>query len=201
MPMDNRHLPDSEPGNPSPQGVLEMCGAWIGRCARRLHDRMPWGEVDDLTQQGIMTAIEIRETWDYRRSVPFLAYAKPRVFGSMIDMLRQVGAIARNSLAVGQELWGDGEEPMTEQSALDIIIRAEDTDSLAAQIEVLPYPERTVISLFYLEELTNREVARIMSITEVKATRLRQRALDKLARGLADRAVAVDQSAMQEALS
>lgn len=166
---------------PSPENVLEQCGSWIRRCAARLHDRMPWTEIDDLTQQGIMTALELRMSWDETRNVPFPLYVKPRVFGSMIDMLRQIGSIARNSNAVGRELAPDLEEPMTERDALDVIVHSEDIESLAAEIGKLPYEEKTVISLFYFEELSNREIAVVMKISEALSTRLRQKAIATLA--------------------
>ncbi|MDD2862951.1 MAG: sigma-70 family RNA polymerase sigma factor [Acidiphilium sp.] len=167
---------------PSPELVLEQCGSWIRRCAARLHDRMPWAEIDDLTQQGIMTALELRMSWDETRNVPFPLFVKPRVFGSMIDMLRQIGSISRNSNAVGRELAPGHDEPMTEHDALDIIVYSEDIERLAAEIGRLPYQEKTVISLFYFEELSNREIAVVMKLSEASSTRLRQKAIANLAR-------------------
>lgn len=155
---------------------------------------MPWTEVDDLTQQGIMTALELRMSWDETRNVPFPLYVKPRVFGSMIDMLRQVGSIARNSYAVGRELAPDLAEPMTERDALDIIVQSEDTEKLAAEIGNLAYDEKTIISLFYFEELSNREIAVVMKISEASSTRLRQKALANLARNIAHSAARVPSS-------
>jgi RNA polymerase sigma factor FliA len=160
---------------PSSDVVLKQCGAWIYRAARRIRDRMPWADVDELVQQGIMIALEQRERYAPERGVPFLAFIKPRVFGAMIDLMRATGAAARHASAVSQ-LGAEDEE-----SALEIIIRQEDRDGLARAVGCLEDDERTVLSLFYLEELTNKEVAVAMAIDESKATRLRKRAIRRLA--------------------
>jgi RNA polymerase sigma factor FliA len=160
---------------PSSEAILKQCGAWIYRAARRIRDRMPWADIDELVQQGIMIALEQRERYAPERGVPFLAFVKPRVFGAMIDLLRAAGAGSRTAAAIS-ELGGEDEE-----SALEIIIRQEDMEGLAHAVDSLDGDERTVISLFYLEELTNREVAMTMAIDESKATRLRKRAIQRLA--------------------
>ncbi len=162
---------------PSSEVVLKQCGAWIYRAARRIRDRMPWADVDELVQQGIMTALEQRERYAPERGVPFLAFIKPRVFGAMIDLMRAGGAASRTAAAIFER----GAAAAEEESALEIIIREEDMAGLVQAVGSLADDERTVLSLFYLEELTNKEVALAMAIDESKATRLRKRAVRRLA--------------------
>jgi RNA polymerase sigma factor FliA len=160
---------------PSSEAVLKQCGGWIYRAARRIRDRMPWADVDELVQQGIMIALEQRERYAPERGVPFLAFIKPRVFGAMIDLMRASGAASKAGAAMS-EAGGDDEE-----SALELIIRQEDMEGLTQAVGRLDETERTALSLFYLEELTNKEVAVAMAIDESKATRLRKRAIRRLA--------------------
>jgi len=110
---------------PSSEAVLKQCGAWIYRAARRIRDRMPWADLDELVQQGIMIALEQRERYAPERGVPFLAFIKPRVFGAMIDLMRTAGAASRTAASFS-ELGAEDEE-----SALEIIIRQEDIENFA----------------------------------------------------------------------
>lgn len=164
---------------PDPQQVLVEAGTWITRTAWRLHARMPWTEVEDMIQHGVLTALELRDRYDPDRGVPFGVFIKPRVLGAMIDISRRAGSIKRREDSFLAEA-----EDTAPPDALDLIIQCQDVAALAEEIDRLPYQERTAISLFYLEELRNKDVARIMDITEVQALRLRERALAQLARGL-----------------
>ncbi|GHD98146.1 hypothetical protein U879_11695 [Defluviimonas sp. 20V17] len=167
---------------PDPQQVLVEAGTWITRTAWRLHARMPWTEVEDMIQHGVLTALELRDRYDPDRGVPFGVFIKPRVLGAMIDISRRSGSIKRREDSFLAE--ADDTAP---PDALDLIIRCQDVAALAEEIDHLPYQERTAISLFYLEELRNKDVAQIMGITEVQAVRFRERALAQLAEGLGHR--------------
>lgn len=171
-------------GVPTPDAVLERAGAWIYRTALRLRERMPWAEVDDLVQQGIMVALEMRDRYAPERGVPFDAFIKPRVFGAMVDSLRRTGAMVRRDTLAHQQSDIDELVP----SALETAIQTEDISALSAGIAALPDMERTVISLFYFSELPNKDVAQVLRIDESRATRLRQRALVHLNQFIAARA-------------
>lgn len=173
---------------PDQTQVLVQSGAWINRTAYRLRIRMPWTEVEDMVQQGILTALELRERFEPGRGVPFLVYIKPRVFGAMVDLSRQTGAIKRR-----EEAYIADAELVTEDDCLQKIIASEDVDALASEIDRLPFEERTVVSLFYFEEMSNKEVAVIMCISEVRAVRYRQKALVLLAKGIEMRFSTEDQ--------
>ncbi|MDA3887610.1 MAG: sigma-70 family RNA polymerase sigma factor [Allgaiera sp.] len=167
---------------PDPQQVLVEAGTWITRTAWRLHARMPWTEVEDMVQHGVLTALELRDRYDPGRGVPFGLFIKPRVLGAMIDISRRAGSIKRREESFLAE--ADDTAP---PDALDLIIQCQDVAALADEIDRLPYLERTAISLFYLEELRNKDVARIMGVSEVQALRYRERALACLAEGLGRR--------------
>jgi RNA polymerase sigma factor FliA len=170
-------------GVPTPDAVLERAGAWIYRTALRLRQRMPWAEVDDLVQHGIMIALEMRDRYVPERGVPFDVFIKPRVFGAMVDSLRQSGSMARRDTLAYQQQQDEELVP----SALDEAIRTENVTVLAAGIAALPEAERIAISLFYFNELSNKDIARVMQTDESRATRLRQRALARLSQFIASR--------------
>lgn len=132
-----------------------------------------------MVQQGILTALELRDRYDPDRGVPFPIFVKPRVLGAMIDISRRAGTIKRRENAYLAE----ADDPDADD-ALDLIIQCEDAEALAEEIDRLPREERTAISLFYLEELRNKDVARIMGVSEVRAVRYRKRALSLLAAGI-----------------
>jgi RNA polymerase sigma factor for flagellar operon FliA len=58
--------------------------------------------------------------------------------------------------------------------------RAELQAALAAAIEKIPEREKTVLSLFYHQELTLREIARILGVHESRISQLRSQALLRL---------------------
>ncbi len=172
---------DSRQDLPTSEEVLVRCGAWIRRTALRVRDRMPWADVDDLTQQGIMTALEMRERYHPERGVPFEVFIKPRVFGAMVDMMRQAGSMARHESDMAESV-----ETEIAPRVIELITASENMAALTCAIDRLPDQERKVISLFYLSEFTNAEVARLMTLSEPKANRIRYRALSMLAHSIAN---------------
>ena len=177
----------------TPEDVLERCGSWIYRSARRLRERMPWAEIDDMVQEGIVAALEMRDRYCADRGIPFEVFIKPRVIGAMIDMLRRTGRMMKRDLRAAVE-W----DTFAASNAIEQIIKSDDLKALEVEIERLPNDERLAISLFYLEELSNKEIALVMGITETKATRLRQRAINILASSLAQRSEETKAKSFQE---
>ncbi|MEX2264745.1 MAG: FliA/WhiG family RNA polymerase sigma factor [Bryobacteraceae bacterium] len=58
--------------------------------------------------------------------------------------------------------------------------RAELQKLLAQAIETMPYPERTVLGLYYHEELTLREIAKVMDVHESRVSQLKSQAILRL---------------------
>lgn len=60
-------------------------------------------------------------------------------------------------------------------------LEREETRSLVAEaIEALPQKERLVLSLYYFEELTMREVGEVLGVTESRVSQLHSKALERL---------------------
>ena len=68
--------------------------------------------------------------------------------------------------------------------------RKEIVSALAGSIQDLPERERLVVSLYYQDELTQREIAKVLGLSESRVCQLHARALDRLRQGLADRQAA-----------
>jgi RNA polymerase sigma factor for flagellar operon FliA len=66
------------------------------------------------------------------------------------------------------------------QSPFEICLRSERSDFLAQAIETLSEKEQMVISLYYREELTMREVADVMDLAESRVSQIHSVAITKL---------------------
>lgn len=65
--------------------------------ARKIRARLPRGvDVDDLIGYGVVGLIEAIERYDGSRSVPFEAFARPRVQGAILDALRAIDWVPRS---------------------------------------------------------------------------------------------------------
>jgi len=106
-------------------------------------------------------------------------------------------AISRSSVAALDELWtisssgGDTvslidtlQDPNADDPSLEMT-RTEVRESLATAIGKLPERERTVITLYYYEELTLREIGEVLGVTESRVSQLHTKAILRLKARLA----------------
>jgi len=63
------------------------------------------------------------------------------------------------------------------EDALDLIGLREIEDAVAGAIEQLPEKEKLVISLYYREELTMKEIGKILDITESRVSQIHSQAV------------------------
>jgi RNA polymerase sigma factor for flagellar operon FliA len=61
-----------------------------------------------------------------------------------------------------------------------LLEKAELNRVLIRAVERLPYAERTVLSLYYLEELTLREIATVMEVHESRVSQLKAQGVTRL---------------------
>ena len=61
-----------------------------------------------------------------------------------------------------------------------ILERSELQKLLAQALEKMPYIERTVLSLYYHEELTLREIAKVVKLHESRVSQLKSQAILRL---------------------
>lgn len=70
------------------------------------------------------------------------------------------------------------------------IERKETVSALADAIQDLSERERLVVSLYYLDDLTQREIALVLGLSESRVCQLMQQALKRLRQGMAERRAA-----------
>jgi RNA polymerase sigma factor for flagellar operon FliA len=100
-------------------------------------------------------------------------------------MLNQVCHLGCVSLNETLDEWDDGRsfmELLTDDkpNVHQRIEESEVAQELAAQLETLTEKERLVISLYYYEELSQKEIAEVLELTEGRISQLHSQALVKL---------------------
>ncbi|MDX6480665.1 MAG: polymerase sigma factor FliA [Gaiellaceae bacterium] len=100
--------------------------------------------------------------------------------------------IARSSIAALDELWtvsgGDGDQvalidTLEDEGAPDpqaTLSATEQKEALAEAIARLPDREKLVVTLYYYEELTLREIGEVLSVTESRVSQLHTKAVLRL---------------------
>jgi RNA polymerase sigma factor for flagellar operon FliA len=99
--------------------------------------------------------------------------------------------ISRSSIAALDELWsvsGDGDqvslmdtiEDTTGPRPADILDATETKEALADAIARLPEREKLVVTLYYYEELTLREIGEVLGVTESRVSQLHTKAILRL---------------------
>lgn len=85
------------------------------------------------------------------------------------------------SLAGGEQVrWGDVIQDPDSPDPLDIIVGEEGKRLLVQAINELSERDRTVLSLYYKEGLTLKEIGRVLDVSESRVCQLHSRALNRL---------------------
>jgi RNA polymerase sigma factor FliA len=123
--------------------------------------------------------------------------------GISVDELEEsLTDISRSSIAALDELWstsGDGDqvslldtiEDTTGPRPADVLDASELREALADAIARLPEREKLVVTLYYYEELTLREIGEVLGVTESRISQLHTKAILRLKARLAGAAARV----------
>lgn len=82
--------------------------------------------------------------------------------------------------------FGDDDRPFTWQLAADDeapdegVARLESIDGLQAALAKMPERERNLLALYYYEELTQKQIAQVLGVTESRVSQLRVQAIIRL---------------------
>ena len=98
-------------------------------------------------------------------------------------MLAEVGQAAVMSLDEMITSGGDLVAPVSDDKYADPAASAERADQkrlLAKAIEELPERERTVLALYYYENLTQKEIAAVLGVTESRVCQVHTKAVLRL---------------------
>jgi RNA polymerase sigma factor FliA len=123
--------------------------------------------------------------------------------GISVDELEEsLTDISRSSIAALDELWstsGDGDqvslldtiEDTTGPRPADVLDATELREALADAIARLPEREKLVVTLYYYEELTLREIGEVLGVTESRISQLHTKAILRLKARIAGAAARV----------
>ncbi|MGP1485293.1 MAG: RNA polymerase sigma factor FliA [Campylobacter sp.] len=130
--------------------------------AFRLKDRLPSSvDVNDLISTGVEEMIKLSRRYDKEQNSSFWGYAKKRVYGSMLDFLRNLDIISRSNRAlvksidaVVNEYFNQNEEEPSDEYVAKIL--NEDVGKIKEARNV-----NSIVCTLYIDdqmELTNGEI-------------------------------------------
>lgn len=171
--------------------------------AARLHVRLPPGcgvEVGDLVQAGNVGLLKAVKTFQSGVGAPLLSYAKFRVRGEMLDLVRrQIGREAAGDnpgstrgfaqALPGDESWDDRLAASAESSPQSPLFFQERIKIIQEELERLPARYKAVVRLRYAGECTLRQIGAALNVNESRACQLHRKALLQLKSALRTRGV------------
>jgi RNA polymerase sigma factor for flagellar operon FliA len=101
----------------------------------------------------------------------------------LLVAIGQSGAVGIEDLGVPLAAETPAIEEIVDESRadpLDVLLSRERVQIVSDAIQALPERERTVVALYYREEITMREVAAVMGVTESRVSQLHSQALLRL---------------------
>ena len=154
-------------------------------------------DVDDLISAGTIGLIDAASRYDRTRPSGFKSYAAIRIRGAMVDWLRTSdwlprfmrAAVRRQESTMGvvsvNDLHEDGFESLVTSEehahpAWYATERAQKKRALTEAIGRLPAREREVLGLYYLEELTFRQIGTLYGFSEARACQIHAAAVAHL---------------------
>src|SRR6266852_3225701 len=173
----------------------------IGRMAISLPAAM---DSDDVLSAGTVGLLHAIDRFDPDQGVRFETYALQRIRGAIIDTIRSLSPLSRGagrrarlleSAHVIVSLDGSsngGEDDGEVQSLRDLLHDPDEAgtdevveenelvDRLSSAIDSLPPRDRLVLNLYYHEELTLKEISRVIEVSESRVSQIHTAAVMKL---------------------
>lgn len=150
----------------------------------------PGIELEDLMQAGLVALTEAAQRHAGPTEDGFAAYAKLRVRGAMIDLIRRAVPLSRGAaeqrgsvrIESLDEAYSDSDMAYADQSpdSLELLASAELREHLIAAISDLPERLQLVVQLYFVEELNLAEIAATLDVSVPRVHQLKAQALEKL---------------------
>ena len=164
-------------------------------------------EYDDLVGYGIFGLIDAIDKFDYGKNVKFETYASLRIRGSILDQIRKMDWIPRSlrqkqkkidaavlkietdtgNIISLEEYIDSGSEVRVSAGNTERFMQPEqvmEKDELKKKIveaiEELTEKEKSVITLYYYEEMTLKEISMVLDVSESRVSQLHTKALNKM---------------------
>jgi RNA polymerase sigma factor for flagellar operon FliA len=156
--------------------------------ADRMAIRLPHSmSKEDLTSAGIVGLYDALDKFDSEKGAKFQTYAEYRIKGAMLDELRKMGCRAQGiSLLSLDEIMPDGAVPKFTNrtsdtpSPFDELKMRELKQVISKALLSISKKEQLVVSLYYYDELTLKEIGRVLDLTESRVSQIHSKAIIKL---------------------
>lgn len=153
---------------------------WSYRNLRRQEREMEEA-IQVLAARGIWSPAEIEVANEMG-----LTLARYQQLRSDLASVRLSSLQAESEESGGQAI--DQIQASSSEDPLFCVLLQEERRRLIAAIDILPEQERLVLTLFYYEELTMKEIAQVLGITNSRISQLHASALSRLGRYITERA-------------
>ena len=140
----------------------------------------PWIELDDLEAWALVALLQVAETYDAARGVPFPCYAWRRVRGAVWDHYRRSHYAEELAPRIGVGSSGAVEYPTVD----DDLDRQKERALVARALATLPARDRELARLYYGEGLFLKATGRALGVNESRACQLNKRMLVRMRRAL-----------------
>ena len=149
----------------------------------------------DFFQFGVEGLSEAVDRFDPDYGTKFETYAIQRIRGKIIDELRKlqskpklIGDEDRQAQTVSLNRTFDGEDgyqlyetlPADVESPADVADKNEEKEILLEAIKKLPERDRLIVSLYYYENLSYKEISEILKITVSRISQIHSRIVKEL---------------------
>lgn len=156
----------------------------------------PGIELEDLVQAGLVALTEAAQRHAGPGEDGFAAYAKLRVRGAMVDLVRRVVPMARSlaerrgSVRIEslEEAYSDSDIAFADEGpdAFVQLADAEVREHLIVAIARLPERLQLVVQLYFVEELNLAEIAQALAVSVPRVHQLKAQAIDRLRAAMED---------------
>ncbi|MDE2412965.1 MAG: sigma-70 family RNA polymerase sigma factor [Sphingomonadales bacterium] len=161
----------------------------------------PGIELDDLMQAGMVALTEAAQRHAGPTEDGFAAYAKLRVRGAMVDLIRRHVPLSRSQsrhdrpvrIESIDEAYSDTDFAFADErpDSFAILVEEELRGHLAGAIAALPERLQLVIQLYFVEELNLAEIAAALQVSVPRVHQIKAQALDRLRAALGDQATII----------
>ncbi len=180
----------------SPDQVSEL-DCVVRALAGRLRARLPYScgiEMSDLMQAGNLGLLQAARSFEPGRGAPLAGYAKYRIRGEMLDMVRRnmgrrQAQPAGNGEADNGWDWESRIPAHPDSSPQAGLLGRQRTEIIKEEIERLPEKYQVVVRMRYSREMTLRQIGSALSVNESRACQIHRLALNRLKRALSNRGV------------
>jgi RNA polymerase sigma factor for flagellar operon FliA len=151
--------------------------------------------MSDLIQAGNVGLLQATRNFETERGAPLAGYAKFRIRGEMLDMVRRNAGrdgAASAKQTIQREDGSEWESRITaspESWPQNRALKRQRADIIGQELLRLPERYRVVVRLRYSREMTLRQIGTFLRVNESRACQLHQSALNRLRRALSSRGV------------